>query len=245
MHTPETRLSLHKVAIYSGFAYIAFLLVGMATAGFLPSQPPSLTPDQIAAVYTGDHLWRIRIGMMIALVGSTLYVPWTAILAKLIMRVEGKAGFLTFCQIIAGCTNVLLTAYPTGYWMLGSFRPDRSPELIQLINDISFICFIGLASTGIVQCLATAAAILKDPRERPILPRWVAFFNIFVALSFTPGAFNSLFHGGPIAWNGAIAWYVAMTSFMSWYVVNTYVILKALRVQERAEHDLPAAAVDA
>lgn len=59
----------------------------MWLAGFLPSQPPSWGPEQIAAVYR-SNLWNIRIGMVLALIGSMFYVPWTAILAKLIMRVD-------------------------------------------------------------------------------------------------------------------------------------------------------------
>jgi hypothetical protein len=228
MHTPETRLSLHKVVIYSGYAYIAFLLVGMATARFLPSQPPSLTPDQIAAVYTGDHLWRIRIGMMIALVGSTLYVPWTAMLAKLIMRVEGKAGVLTFCQIIAGCTNVLLTAYPTGYWMLGSFRPDRSPELIQLINDISWTQFLGVITPFFFVPISIAIAALLDKDDDPLIPRWVGWFNIWFELTLLPLVIIFWFHSGPFAWNGIFGFYLPFFVFFCWFFVMTWTLKRSV-----------------
>src|ERR1700745_2728747 len=121
MLSPHAKLRLLKHRSWSGYVYIAFLLVGMSLAGFLPSQSPNWGPEQIADVYR-SNIWNIRIGMMLALVGSMFYVPWTAILAKLIMRVEGGPGILTFCQIIAGACNVLLTAYPTGYWLIGSFR---------------------------------------------------------------------------------------------------------------------------
>lgn len=228
MHTPETRLSLNKVIIYSGFAYIAFLLVGMATAGFLPSQPPSLTPDQIASVYTGDHLWRIRIGMMIALVGSTLYAPWTAILAKLIMRVEGKAGVLTFCQIIAGCTNVLLTAYPTGYWMLGSFRPDRSPELIQLINDISWTQFLGVITPFFFVPISIAIAALLDKDENPLIPRWVGWFNIWFEMTLIPLVLVFCFQHGPFAWNGLFGFYLPFFIFFVWFFIMTWTLRRSI-----------------
>src|SRR5688572_5453333 len=108
MMSPEARLNLTKYASWSGFVYIAFLMVGiLPLAGFFPSQPPSWDAEQIAKVYA-DNVMGIRLGMVLVLVGAMFYVPWTAILAKTISRVEGGPGILTYCQVIAGCTNVLL-----------------------------------------------------------------------------------------------------------------------------------------
>ena len=224
----RSHLKLLSITSWSGYAYIAFLLVGMAIAGFLPSQPPSYTPQQIAEVYVGENLWRIRIGMVIALVGSMLYVPWTAILAKMIMRVEGKAGILTYCQIIAGCTNVLLTAYPTGYWLLGSFRPDRNPELIQLINDISWSQFLGVITPFYFVPISIAIAAFLDEDPNPIIPRWVGWFNIWFELSLLPLVVIFWFHAGPFAWNGIFGFYLPFSIFFIWFFVMTWVIRRSL-----------------
>ena len=226
MHTPETRVKLLRITIYSGYAYIAFLLVGMATAGFLPSQPPSWAPAQIAAIYLGD-MWRIRIGMMLALVGSMLYVPWTAILAKLVMRVEGKAGVLTFCQIIAGTCNVLLTAYPTGYWMLGSFRPDRNSELIQLINDISWTQFLGVITPFYFVPISIAIAAFLDKDPEPLIPRWVGWFNVWFELTLLPLVVIFWFQHGPFAWNGLFGFYLPFFIFFVWFFVMTWTLRRA------------------
>ncbi len=228
MISPKSHLKLLSITSWSGYAYIAFLLVGMATAGFLPSQPPSYTPAEIAAVYVGENIWRIRIGMMVALIGSMLYVPWTAILAKLIMRVEGKAGILTYCQVIAGCTNVLLTAYPTGYWMLGSFRPERSPELIQLINDISWTQFLGVITPFYFVPISIAIAAFLDEDPDPIIPRWVGWFNVWFELSLLPLVVIFWFHHGPFAWNGIFGFYLPFSVFFVWFFVMTWTIRRSI-----------------
>ena len=224
----RNHLKLLGITSWSGYAYIAFLLAGMAIAGFLPSQPPSYTPAQIAAVYVGENIWRIRIGMVIALVGSMLYVPWTAILAKVIMRVEGKAGILTYCQIIAGCTNVLLTAYPTGYWLLASFRPDRNPELIQLINDISWSQFLGVITPFYFVPISIAIAAFLDEDPNPIIPRWVGWFNIWFELSLLPLVVIFWFQAGPFAWNGIFGFYLPFSIFFIWFFVMTWTIRRSL-----------------
>lgn len=228
MISPAGHVTILKLTSWSGFVYIAFLLVGMATAGFLPSQPPSLTPEEVAAVYVGEDIWRIRIGMVIALIGSMLYVPWTAILAKLIMRVEGKVGILTICQIIAGCTNVLLTAYPTGYWMLGSFRPDRNPELIQLIQDISWTQFLGVITPFYFVPISIAIAALMDKDPNPLIPRWVGWFNIWFEVTLLPLTIVFWVQHGPFSWNGVFGFYLPFIVFFIWFFVMTYVIRKSI-----------------
>ena len=128
--------------------YLLLLMIGIwPLAGFFPSQPPSLEPAQITAVYHGNVLG-IRLGMLLVLVGSMFYVPWTAILAKLMARAEGGPGILTYCQIIAGGANVLLTAYPAGWWLTASFRLDRDPHLVQLLNDIGWLQFLGVINVS-------------------------------------------------------------------------------------------------
>ncbi|HEX5805453.1 MAG TPA: hypothetical protein VFY31_03825 [Macromonas sp.] len=228
MLTPQAHLTLLKHTSWSGYVYILFLLVGMSIAGFLPSQPATMGPQEIAQVYLGENLWNIRIGMAIALVGSMFYVPWTAILAKLVMRVEGKAGILTYCMVIAGCTNVLLTAYPTGYWLLGTFRPDRDPALIQLINDISWSQFLGVITPFYFVPISIAYAALADKDPNPLIPRWVGWFNIWFELSLIPLVVIFWFHTGPFAWNGLFGFYLPFFIFFLWFFVMTWTIRRSL-----------------
>ena len=99
MLSPQTNLRFLQRTLWSGCVYIAFLMVGIwPLARFFPSQPPSWDAAHITRIYH-DNTAGIR------------YVPWTAMLAKLIAAVQGKPGILTYCQITASCTNVLLTAY--------------------------------------------------------------------------------------------------------------------------------------
>jgi hypothetical protein len=99
MLSPQANLRLLQRTSWSGFVCIAFLMAGIwPLAGFFPSQPPSWNAAQITRVYH-DNTMGIRIGMVLVLVGSMFYVPWTAMLAKLIAAVEGKPGILTYFWI--------------------------------------------------------------------------------------------------------------------------------------------------
>jgi hypothetical protein len=229
MMSPQSRQRLLRFTSWSGYIYIAFLMVGIwPLAGFFPSQPPSLNPAEIAQVYE-DNRQGIRFGMVLVLVGSMFYVPWTAILAKLIMRVEGRAGILTYCQIIAGCCNVLLTAYPGGWWLVAAYRPERSAELVQLLNDISWSQFLGVISPFYFVPLSIAYAAFADSGdEAPIIPRWVGWFNLWFFSTLIPLSIIFWFHSGPFAWNGIFGFYLPFSIFWVWFFVMTITIRRAL-----------------
>lgn len=238
MLSPQAKLNLVRRTSWSGYVYIAFLMVGIwPLAGFFPSQPPSWGPDEIANVYR-DNLMGIRIGMVLVLVGSMFYVPWTAILAKMLARVEGGAGILTYCQVIAGCTNVLLTAYPAGWWLIASFRPGRSPELIQLLNDIAWLQFLGVIAPFYFVVISIAYAAFADDDPNPIIPRWVGYFNVWFELTLLPLSIIFLFHHGPFAWNGIFGFYLPFCVFWIWFIVMTTIIRKSLhRIADVPESD--------
>lgn len=228
-----------RVCAWSGIACVVIFLMGFGiVAGFIPPPAPSYNAHTIGDLYR-SHQVRILLGMVISMFGAAFTGPWVVAMTMQLKRIEGGFKSMSVLQFASGAVVVLEFEMCIMIWQVAAFRTDRSGELIQLINDLAFITFIGLASTGIVQCVATAIVILRDRGTPPILPRWTAYYNIWVALCFVPGAFNCLFHSGPIAWNGAISWYLAMFAFLSWYVVNTYVILKALRVQEQEERISP------
>ena len=167
MLSPQANLRLLQRTSWSGYVYIAFLMVGIwPLARFFPSQPPSWDAAHITRIYH-DNTAGIRIGMVLVLVGSMFYVPWTAMLAKLIAAVEGKPGILTFSQIIAGCTNVLLTAYPAGWWLTASFRSDRDPQIVQLLNDIAWLQFLGVIAPFYFVVISIIYASLADEDPDP------------------------------------------------------------------------------
>jgi len=226
--SPGANLRLLQRASWSGFVYIAFLMVGiLPLARFFPSPPPDWGAEQIAGVYQ-DNASMIKLGMVLVLVGSMFYVPWTAILAKLIAGVEGRVGLLTMCQIIAGTTNVLLTAYPAGWWLTAAFRGERSPELVLLLNDIAWLQFLGVIAPFYFVVLSLIYASFADSDPDPLIPRWVGWFNVFFMFDLIPLSIIFFFKSGPFAWNGMFGFYLPFATFWVWFFVMTYTIRKAL-----------------
>jgi len=228
MISSKANLKLYQFAMWSGYIYIAFLMIGIwLLADFFPSQPPTWNVDEIGDLYRNNYV-SIRIGMVFVLFGSMFYVPWTAILAKMLSHIEGGAGILTYSQIISGTTNVLLTAYPAGWWLIASFRLDRDPQLMVLLNDIGWLQFLGVITPFYFVVITLIIGSLADESEDPLFPRWVGYFNSWFLVTLIPLNIIYFFKSGPFAWNGIFGFYLPFIIFWFWFVVMTHYLRKAV-----------------
>ena len=84
-----------------------------------------------------------------------------------------------------------------------------------------------------------ALAILLDRQERPVFGRWVAHFNLAVAALMVPAAFVGLALEGPIAWDGALTFWVRNAAVGLWLVVMGVVLARTV-LRQRAEEGAPA-----
>ena len=158
------------------------------------------------------------------------YVPWTAILAKMLAHIEGGVGILCFCQIIAGTCNVLLTAYPAGWWLIAAFRLDRSPEIIQLLTDIGWLQFLGVITPYYFVVISLTIGALCDRDENPLFPRWVGYFNGWFLVTLIPLNIIFLFKTGPFAWNGIFGFYLPFVVFWVWFMVMMPSLNRAIKI---------------
>ena len=119
-------------------------------------------------------------------------------------------------------------------WLLAAFRPERSPELTQLLNDFAWITFTILVPFLIGQSVILALAIYFDDQPRPVFNRWVAHFNLLVAAALVPAAFVGVALTGPLAWDGFLSFWVKNIAIAVWIVVMGVVLGQAV-YRERAE----------
>ncbi len=92
-----------------GVLYVVWLLFGWAVvAGFIPPHRPSASAGEIAAIFQNDTL-RIRIGMLIVMFAAMIVIPFSALLAKYMARIEGGAGVLAYRMLLGGAGTMILT----------------------------------------------------------------------------------------------------------------------------------------
>jgi hypothetical protein len=188
--------------VWSAVAFFALWLVGFVFfARWIPPIPPTDNATQIAELFR-DRTAMILVGMVLMIVGAAFYLPWTAVLASLIKEVEGENRYLSRTQLAAGVMSAMTFLLPAMAWATAAFRPQRDPQITQALVDFGWLLFITPIAPFILQYLSLGIAIFADKRPRPAFPRWAAYLQVWVTLTFLP-AFGAYFlKQGPLAWNG-------------------------------------------
>lgn len=230
--------TIQKLCAWSGTLILVTMAVGfILLAGFIPTRSPSQSAQETAQFIIG-HRDRIRWGLILSMFSACLLVPFSASMAIHMRRIEGRFPVLAIIEFGSGTIFSLEFIYLMFFWQTATFRPERSPELMQLLNDMAWIPFVGLTSTAVLQVATFGVAVLIDRRDRPVFPRWLGYYNLWVALMFTPGTFNVFFHSGILAWNGIVAWYIPLAVFASWAIINPLYLSRAV---DTMEQDIPVA----
>jgi hypothetical protein len=200
-------------------------------ARFIPPPSPSSSAANVAALYR-DHATAIRAGMIISMYALVFYVPWSATISVQLKRIEGRHSPLTYAQLALGA-GLPVAFFPALYFFANAaFRSDRSPEIIQTLNDQGWLPFTGIIYAIFVQNLVIGIAVLSDTRAVPVYPRWFGYFSIWCAFLYCPASLDVFFTSGPLAWNGLFTWWLSLVAFFVWLVVTTVLTLRTITTQQ-------------
>jgi hypothetical protein len=216
------------IGVWSAAAFFLIWAVGyMAFAQWVPPISPSLTAQQVAQLFH-ERSVPIRVGMVLMSLGAVFYLPWTVTLSSLIKEIEGKSFFWAATQLAAGIVSMMTFLLPAFVWAAAAFRPERNPEITQALSDLGWLLFITPIAPFMMQYIILGVAILSDKRPRPAFPRWAAYLQFWVSLSFVPAVIAFFAKNGPFAWNGLLVWWIPLTSFTGWFVLMIILARKAV-----------------
>lgn len=214
--------SLPAVALIWVSAFVLF-------PGFTPPMSPTMSAEQVAAFYRDPaHLSRIRGSMILFNWFCVGLIPVLILIMMQIRRMAHRTPIFAYCMLgcAAGGPTIFLVA--NIFWLLAAFRPERNPELTLMYNDLAWITFTSQVPFLIAQSVILALAIYFDDPEQPVLPRWVAHFNLLVAAALVPAAFVALTLSGPVAWDGILSFWLKNIAIGVWIVVMGAVLGRAI-----------------
>lgn len=221
--------SVERAMVWSGLVVIVLTFAGFILARLLPVPPgANLDPAHIAQFY-GAHPTSTRLGFLLATIGLSFLAPMTAAIAAAMLRIKDAPPVLALLQVIGGVGVVMMTVIPTILLNVAAFRPDRNPTVTQAISDIAWLLFVTPIPLFFFQEVPIAVAILMDRSPRPAFPRWVAYANLWIPLTFLPALLPYFFKTGPLAWQGVLVFYLGLATFGAWVVVMMWALLKANR----------------
>jgi hypothetical protein len=227
-------MAMQRVCLYCGLAFplIFFLGWGLISGFMLPLHAPGDSAQEIQDFYA-DNPTPIRIGLILGVFSAAFIAPFGALVGMHMRRIEGRFSPLAYSEMLLAAANVILILVPCMIFVVVAFRPPRDAELIQLLNDFGWLLIIGGFSPAFLQSIAVGLCVIRDKRAKPIIPRWVAYFNFWVAAVILPGAIVMIAKSGPFAWNGVLGFWIPATAFGGWFIVMFFVMKGVLRDQER------------
>lgn len=226
------RVVEEKICAWSGIVFLLSFGIGwVLVAGFLPPHSPGSSDAEIVAIYQ-QNAARIRAGLALGLAGSAFIVPFYALIGEQLKRISGAGSLLANTQLVCGSIAILLVfTMSMMAWETVAFRPDRPADIILAMNDFGWLIFAMTLSPFFVQFLAIALAIFLDGGPTPVFPRWAGYFNLWVAVLVLPAGVIAMFHTGPFAWNGLLAFWLPVGVFTVWVLGMFLLLLRAIRRQ--------------
>jgi hypothetical protein len=193
---------------------------------------PRESAQEVAAFYR-DHTARIRYSMILLNWFCVALIPILMLIVERMRGMAHRTPILRFCMIgVAGAAPIaFLTA--TVFWLLAAFQPARPPELTQLLNDLAWVTFTCGVPFLVAQSGFLALAIHFDRQEVPVFPRWVASFNVLIAVALIPAGFAGLTKSGVFAWDGFVSFWVKNAAIALWIVVMAVVLGRAIERDHR------------
>jgi hypothetical protein len=238
LHDIELSRRIQVFCAWCGPAFVVLLFGGWGLmGGFIPLIPPSFDAGQVSSAYGADVNVH-RIGTLLGLIGIFLTIPFFFVISMQIRRTERRIPSLAILQFASGIIVTVVLIIPMLLFIGGLFRPERPAELTKLVNDLSYVMLILPWPPIMGQLGALVVAIFNDRSPTPVFPRWLAYFNLWVAVLLLPASMIIFFKTGPFAWTGIIGFWIPAAVFGIWYIVMTVLLLRAIR--DEAEADLAA-----
>ena len=230
----DNSLRSQKIWAWGGIvSVVAFAIGWCLLARFLPPLHPSDSPQAIAHIFE-QRRNGIRMGALVMIIGTCLWVPWSAAVAGQIWDAEPGRPTNAWVQVGSAAVGTTLICFAMLTFVVAAFRPDRNPDVTQALSDLGFIVAVMPFMVFVVWNLALAVAILDDPHDEPAFPRWSAYLCAWCALLYVPGGAVAFFHRGPFAWNGLVGFYVPGVAFFLWVIVMTVLTLRSVDRRMRA-----------
>lgn len=222
---------IRLLLIRSAVPLVILMFGGLAYSGFIVPVPPSNTAAQVVAQYTQDN-FRIKAGLVISFMGVILLLAFGSAIAGQTRRITRLPQALIYLQVASLGSASLIFIIPWIFWQTAAYRLDRAPSEILMLNDLGWMSFVFPYIAFTAWNFAIALSIFCDTGEKPVYPRWMAYYNIFVGLSFVPDQFIPFFKTGVFAWNGLIPYWIPFAIYGVWILVTMAMTVKAIKREE-------------
>lgn len=217
------------VGPWSGLMFMSVFIIFWGV--FCKNLPPIAavsSPDTIAA-YFRENATLIRIGLGICMTFTFLYINWGIVIGRVMSKIVGKDSVLIDVQVLGAVMTAVPVIISSGVWLSGGYRPELPATDLQQTLDISWMILDMCYATTTFQMIAMGIAFLSDKREKPLIPRWLAWFGMFVGVSFAAELLMPFFTVGAFARQGLLNFWIEFGLWFIWCPVLSVHLFPAIK----------------
>ena len=204
--------ALDRFAIYCGpIAQMLFFLF-LPLSGQLPPISPSLTAEETADYYR-QHKTGMKVGICCMLLTAIFWPIFCAGINRQLSKIPHASPTALWGQLTGGCLGSLSMMIPSFFFSVVIYRLERDPILTQTMSDLAWFVYAMGVPPFLGHDMMVSYAILSDDRSNPLIPHWVAWVNTGLTLTLYPAFVVHCVHSGPLAWNGALGFWLGGAGF--------------------------------
>lgn len=220
-----------KQIVWCGIIFAVLFFAALIMMGLFPPPSPLLSPEEITAK-AQDRIFLVKLAIPIGILAVGFSIPWNALIAAHLARIETREGgmpLMALTSFCGGTLNSMLFLWPFLFWAGLYYRAGMAPDVVQMINDITWLEIVIAFSPAVCQMFAIGIGGFMDKSDKPVFPRWCCYTMLWLGVGSMTGSIAVFFFKGPFAWNGAIGFWIPANAFGIWIAVLAYCMLKYIK----------------
>lgn len=215
--------------------YVLFGVIFVLYGRIMPPPTPTMSTENIVQFMTSPGL---SIAVVLLALSLGMYALNSGLMLNQMKRMEGISPVLRYGYIgVLGVGGVPGCLFPGYMFALGAFRPEYDPEILVMLYDLGFLCFVGSLGCFIIQYVLFTLAVFLDTKG--IFPKWLGYFSIWTLVTELVAAPVFMTRTGPYAWDGLLAFYQGTIIWVAWQTCVTIYLYKAIKEQPLEELNIP------
>jgi len=234
---------LVRLCAWSAGLFLVLFGVGWGVLGRnIPPYPATMSAEELASIYRA-HASTLRIGFALGAFGATFWCSWAVGLFRVMLKMERGGLLLSYLQLMGGSLTALMPTFSCFFFLAAAFRPEQDPAIIRMLFDVGFLIIdVGFGVT-ILQYVALGVVVIRDTREKPLFPKWLAWFGYWTGLESLIFLVMPYFRSGPFSWCGLFGYWIPFGAPCAWLVlVSIYMHKAATRLNAEYQLTLTATA---
>ena len=183
-------------------AGLATVVVYLGAFGLTPAgSPNSASPGARIVHYATVHRGQLLASELLFALGVALLMVFAAGVYRIVRRAEGESGWLGIASLASVIAGAGIFGAGTALFMTVAYRPATDPAIARALWDAGWLAY---NSAGFAFGAWIAVVVVAAFRHR-VLPRWMAWIGVPIAVISLAGPLAVKAGTGPFSPQGSFA----------------------------------------